>query len=82
MWRANLDFDQRVAGTRSESKHTLPPSISLLDATNLSPDIVFDRSSTIMSQDNTMAESDGSAKKRVVRSQVPSQEQTNGGITR
>jgi len=44
---------------------------STSDATNRSPDIALGLISTMMSQDSAMAESDGSAKKRVVRPPNP-----------
>ena len=44
---------------------------STSDATNRSPDIAFGLNFTMTSQDNAMVESDGSAKKRVVRPPKP-----------
>lgn len=61
-----------TAGTRSAIPPTLPPPVLPLDATNRSSDIAFGRNSKMMSQDNAMVESDGSAKKRVVRPPNPS----------
>ena len=60
-----LDF-RSTTGTRSVSSPALSPSISTLDVTNRSPDIAFGHNSIMISQDNAMAEADGSSKKRVV----------------
>ena len=66
-----LEFRSTI-GTRSGSNLALSPSVPTLDVTNRSPIIAFGHSSTMISQDNAMVESDGSAKKRVVRPPTPS----------
>ena len=66
MWRVNRDFDRLSSGPGSSSESTLPPSVPPSDATNHSLDIAFDNTSTMISQEGALAESDGSAKKRVV----------------
>ena len=66
-----LDFRSTIGRTRSVRSPALSPSISTLDVTNRSPDIAFGHNSTMISQGNAMVESDGSAKKRVVRPPYP-----------
>lgn len=56
-----------IDSRNASGKPTLLPPGSPLDVTSRSPDIAFGHNSKMISQDNAIVESDGSAKKRVVR---------------
>ena len=67
---AQLDF-RSTTGTRPARSPALSSSISTLDVTNRFPVIASGHNPTMISQGNAMVESDGSAKKRVVRPPNP-----------